>query len=84
MTRPDKLYDQLLQSTNRTVSFRGFVALIEGFGFRPIRTKGSHQSFAHDACPKLLVIQPKGKDAKCYQVREFLDLVEAFGLQSEG
>ncbi|WOE75796.1 type II toxin-antitoxin system HicA family toxin [Alterisphingorhabdus coralli] len=81
MVKPTKLYGLLLQSTNRSVSFRDFVAMVEAFGFVLIRTKGSHQSFAHESCSKLLVIQPKGKDAKRYQVREFLALVEEYGLE---
>ena len=83
MTKPAKLYALLLQSTDRSVDFRDFIALIEAFGFRQARNKGSHQSFAHPACNALLVIQPKGKDAKRYQVREFLGIVEANGLSLE-
>jgi predicted RNA binding protein YcfA (HicA-like mRNA interferase family) len=44
-------------------AFRDFVAVIEAFGFRKARSRGSHQSFVHADCPRLLVIQPKGKDA---------------------
>jgi predicted RNA binding protein YcfA (HicA-like mRNA interferase family) len=80
VTKPAKLYALLLQSTNRSVDFRDFIAMIEAFGFVHARTKGSHRSFAHPTCPKLLVLQPIGKDAKRYQVREFLDIVEEFGL----
>jgi Predicted periplasmic or secreted lipoprotein len=80
MTKPAKLYPLLLQSTDRSVDFRDFLAMIEAFGFRHVRTKGSHQSFAHPECNALLVVQPKGKDAKRYQVREFLGIVEANGL----
>jgi predicted RNA binding protein YcfA (HicA-like mRNA interferase family) len=57
--------------------------MIEAFWFRHMRNKRSHRSYAHPACPRLLVIQPKGKDAKRYQVREFLDMVEEYGLQRE-
>lgn len=80
MTKPAKLYALLLQSTDRTVDFRDFIALIEAFGFVHVRTKGSHRSYAHPACDALLVVQPKGKDAKRYQVREFLGIVEGNGL----
>ena len=80
MTKPAKLCALLLQSTNRSVDFRDFVAMVEAFGFTNHRTKGSHRTFGHPACPVLLVLQPKGKDAKRYQVREFLDMVEEFGL----
>lgn len=80
MTKAAKLYALLLQSTNRSVDFRDFVAMIEAFGFEIIRTKGSHRSYAHPTCDALLVVQPKGKDAKRYQVREFLGIVEENGL----
>lgn len=83
MTKPPKLYALLMQPTSRQISFRDFVALIEAFGFVHARTKGSHQSYTHDACSQILVIQPKGKDAKHYQVRQFLDMVEEFGLTLE-
>lgn len=80
MTKSAKLYALLLQSTNRQVDFRDFVAMVEAFGFENVRTKGGHRSFAHLACNDLLVIQPKGKDAKRYQIREFLDIVQENGL----
>ena len=55
--------------------------MIEAFGFINIRTKGSHRTFAHSESPELLVLQPKGKDAKRYQIRKFLDIVEEYGLK---
>lgn len=54
--------------------------MIEAFGFANVRTKGSHRSFVHPVCPKLLVLQPKGHEAKRYQVREFLAIVEEYRL----
>jgi predicted RNA binding protein YcfA (HicA-like mRNA interferase family) len=80
MVKPSKLYAQFLQSTDRSISFRDFIALLEAFGFGHSRTKGSHLSYKHPTCPRLMVIQPVGKDAKRYQVREFLDLVREFEL----
>lgn len=64
MTKPAKLYALLLQSTDRSVDFRDFIAMVEAFGFEHARTKGSHRSFVHPSCHALLVVQPKGKDAK--------------------
>jgi predicted RNA binding protein YcfA (HicA-like mRNA interferase family) len=80
MTSPAKLYALLLQSSNRSISFRDFVALVEAFGFIYQRSKGSHRSYRHPDCPRLLVIQPDSGDAKRYQVREFLEFIEEFGL----
>ena len=56
MTKPAKLYALLLQSTNRSVDFRDFIAMVEAFGFAHARTKGSHRSFAHPTCHRLLVL----------------------------
>lgn len=80
MTRIDKLYTQVLANPGGQLAFRDFIALIEAVGFRLSRTKGSHRSYVHPSCPKLLVIQPMGKEAKRYQVREFLDMLEEYGL----
>lgn len=44
MTKPAKLYTLLLQSTDRSVDFRAFIAMLEAFGFETVRTKGSHRS----------------------------------------
>ena len=79
MTRIDKLYKQVLANPGGQLSFRDFVILIEAVGFRLSRTRGSHRSYVHASCPRLLVIQPMGKDAKRYQVREF-DMLEEYGL----
>jgi predicted RNA binding protein YcfA (HicA-like mRNA interferase family) len=83
MVKPAKLYTQLLETRRRTVSFRDFVALVLAFGFIEARVRGSHRCFRNPACPRLLVIQPKGNDAKDYQVRELLDMIEEFGLTLE-
>jgi predicted RNA binding protein YcfA (HicA-like mRNA interferase family) len=80
MVKPSKLFALLLESSNRDVTYRDFLALIVALGFVHSRTKGSHQSFVHAKCPKLLVVQPRGKDAKRYQVRELLDMIEEYGL----
>lgn len=83
MTKPAKLYALLLQSTNRAVNYRDFIAMVEAFGFRNIRTKGSHATYVNPTCSSPLVLQPKGKDAKRYQIRNFLDIVEEYGLTLE-
>ena len=83
MTRIDKLYANVLANPGQLLAFKDFITLIEAFGFRHARTKGSHRSYSHPACPRLLVIQPKGKDAKRYQVGEFLDMIEEYSLQRE-
>lgn len=80
MTKPDKLYHLLLTSTSRSVSFRDFERLLLAFGFTLDRTSGSHRQYVHPAIPRAFPVQPGGKDAKRYQLRELLDLVERHAL----
>lgn len=81
MVKPHKLYVQLLQSANRSISFRDFESLLAAFGFEHARTTGSHRQYVHPAIPRSFPVQPEGKDAKRYQVRELLELVEQYGLK---
>jgi predicted RNA binding protein YcfA (HicA-like mRNA interferase family) len=73
----------LLESTARSVSFRDFERLLLAFGFTHDRTVGSHRQYLHPEVPRSFPVQPQDKDAKRYQVREFLELVETYGLDIE-
>lgn len=79
MTRIAKLYSKLL--SGRPLSFVEFQKLLGAFGYRHLRTKGSHMSYRRPDIADILVIQPRAKDAKPYQVQQFLDIVEKFALQ---
>jgi predicted RNA binding protein YcfA (HicA-like mRNA interferase family) len=83
MTKPPKLYGNLLSNAAQTVSFRDFERLLTAFGFNLARVKGSHRAYVHAAVPRPMIVQPRGGDAKPYQVRQFLDMVEEFGLSLE-
>lgn len=80
MTKPSKLYEQLLANPNVTISFRDFQRLVEAVGFVHKRNRGSHRSYKHPKAPGLLTIQPIGKDAARYQVDRLLELVREFDL----
>ncbi|MEO6247046.1 MAG: type II toxin-antitoxin system HicA family toxin [Sphingomicrobium sp.] len=58
MTKPERLYEQLLASTSRTTSFRDFERLVEAFGFTLKRTRGSHRQYTHPKVPAVLTINP--------------------------
>lgn len=82
--KPKRLLERLTRGSLRNVGFSDFVALVEAFGFRVVRTSGSHQIFAHPEIPELLNLQNVGGQAKPYQVRQFLRLVERYNLKLEG
>jgi len=80
VTKPAKLYLNLLANPRQTIGFRDFEAMVVAFGFTLRRTRGSHKQYRHAALPDLLTITDHGKDADTYQVRLLLDIVEEFGL----
>ena len=57
--------------------------LVESFGFELRRTGGSHHIFVHADVPELLNLQEFRGQAKPYQVRQFLRLVERYALKME-
>lgn len=83
MTKTSKLYEKLVANPRGIISFRDFERLLRAFGFVLDRTVGSHRQYVHPIIPRSLPVQPLGKDAKRYQVREFLELVETYGLHIE-
>ena len=80
MTQTAKLYANLLANPRLGISFRDFERLLRAFGFELARTSGSHRQYVHQKLLRPFPVQPEGKDAKRYQVREFLELVEEHGL----
>ncbi|WP_370173432.1 type II toxin-antitoxin system HicA family toxin [Sphingobium abikonense] len=82
MVKPAKLLQQLLQGS-RNLSFPDFQRLLEAFGFRLTRVSGSHHVYGRAGIHRPLIIQPHGKDAKTYQVEQFLDMIEAQGLSMD-
>jgi predicted RNA binding protein YcfA (HicA-like mRNA interferase family) len=78
MTRIAKLYAQVQGGS--CPSFKELCRLAEAFGFRLMRTNGSHHIYQHPDVPGNLNLQPKGKNAKPYQVRQFLALLAEHNL----
>jgi predicted RNA binding protein YcfA (HicA-like mRNA interferase family) len=80
MTQIEKLYAQLVANRS-SMRFSDFRRILETFGFTLDRVKGSHHIFKHPSVDRALSIQPRGDKAKPYQIDQFLDIVEEFGLE---
>ncbi|KQT31743.1 hypothetical protein ASG29_07430 [Sphingomonas sp. Leaf412] len=83
MNQITKTYAWLLENPRGTLSFRDFERLLTAFGFTHVRTVGSHRQYVHPRVQRPFPVQPDGKDAKRYQVREFLDMIAANRLEME-
>jgi predicted RNA binding protein YcfA (HicA-like mRNA interferase family) len=57
--------------------------LVEAHGFALKRVRGGHHIFVHPQVPELLNLQDVGGDAKPYQIRQFLRLVQRYSLTLE-
>jgi predicted RNA binding protein YcfA (HicA-like mRNA interferase family) len=78
-----QLLRRLVQGHLHNVIFADFCHLVEGFGFRLLRVNGSHHIFGQPACPELVNLQNVGGQAKPYQIRQFLRLVERYNISFE-
>ena len=81
--KPRDLMKKLAKGSIRNVPFADAVRLTEGFGFRLSRIRGSHHVFVHDKIPELVNLQEVRGEAKSYQLRQLLRLVERYNLQLE-
>ncbi len=57
--------------------------LVEAFGFTLSRISGSHHIFVHPDIPELVNLQSVKNQAKPYQIKQFLRLVERYDLKLE-
>jgi predicted RNA binding protein YcfA (HicA-like mRNA interferase family) len=67
----------------RNVAFKDMISLVEGFGFKLTRVSGSHHIFTHPSIPELVNLQEVKGEAKPYQIRQFLRLIERYNLKLE-
>lgn len=78
-----RLLRRLSRGALRNVRFAELTDLVQGFGFRLARARGSHHIFTHPAIPGLINLQEVSGEAKPYQIRQFLRLVERYNLSLE-
>jgi len=74
---------QRILAGSRNVPFSDMLLLAGGFGFRLSRIRGSHPIPVHPDVPELVNFQEVGGEAKPYQIRQFLKLVERHRLELE-
>ena len=78
-----KLLKRLSEGQLKNIAFGDMINVVEGFGFRLDRVSGSHHIFIHPAVQELVNLQEVKGEAKPYQIRQFLRLVERYNLRLE-
>ena len=74
---------QKILTGSKNIRFSDMVILVQGFGFTLSRTDGSHHIFTRSDIPELVNLQNIKGQAKIYQIRQFLKLVERHNLKLE-
>ena len=75
-----RLLQKLASGSFNNVSFADARNLVEGFGFKLARTSGSHHIFIHQDIPQQINIQNSGGQAKPYQLRQLVRLIEMYNM----
>ena len=78
-----RLLLRALLAGSKNVRFTDMVGLVEAFGFRLARISGSHHIFVHPSITELVNLQNVNGQAKPYQIRQFLKLMEKSDLKLE-
>lgn len=80
----DRRRQRLLQrilSGSKNIRFADAVACAEAFGFSLSRINGSHHIYVHPDVPELVNLQNVKGQAKPYQVKQLLQIIERHNLQ---
>ena len=83
VVNPRKLLRRVAGGSRSNVAFDDMRRLVEAFGFELSRVSGSHHIFIHPDVPEIVNLQEVGGEAKPYQIRQFLRLVERYALTLE-
>ena len=72
-----------IYGNNKNVKFNDFIIIVESFGFFHTRSDGSHFIYKNNQINEWINLQNKNGEAKPYQIKQFLSLVEKYNLEME-
>ena len=80
MARYDRLLSHILRGTSdANIRFEDLRHLLRRLGFEE-RIRGNHHIFTKDGVEEILNLQPKGRQAKLYQVRQVRAVIVKYRL----
>lgn len=81
--RTGKLLLKLASGQLKNIRFRDIQRLLDDFGFELDRIAGSHHIYTHPDVAEIINIQDVKGEAKPYQIRQIIQLIERYGLAEE-
>jgi HicA toxin of bacterial toxin-antitoxin, len=83
MSKHAKLLGKILSgAADANIPFAGLCHLLQRLGFE-MRVRGSHHIFFKGGVEEILNLQPRGADAKPYQVKQVRDAILKYKLAEE-
>jgi len=77
----DKLFSRVLSGRNdQSIRFSEFTHLLLALGFNE-RINGDHHIFYRENIEEILNLQPKGSQAKAYQVKQVRNIILKYHLE---
>ena len=81
MSKENKIFLKIIEGkSDRNTSFKELCYLLEKMGFQK-RIKGDHHIYFRRGVQEIINIQPRGFDAKPYQVKQVRDLILKYKLE---
>ena len=72
----------LVGTADANIPFDGLCHLLQRLGFQ-MRVRGSHHIFSREGIEEILNLQPRGANAKSYQVKQVRNLILKYKLSEE-
>ena len=83
MSKHPKLLGKILSGTaDANIPLAGLCHLLQRLGF-DMRIRGSHHIFFRSGVEEILNLQPKGADAKAYQVKQVRNVILRYKMAEE-
>jgi predicted RNA binding protein YcfA (HicA-like mRNA interferase family) len=83
MSKRNKIITKVLSGTSdANINFNELRQLLKNLGFDE-RIRSSHHIFTKDEVEEILNLQPKGADAKPYQVKQIRNVIVKYKLAGE-
>lgn len=78
-------FEKLMQKLNsgKSLTFTETKLILRKLGFALQRVSGSHHIYTHPQLDRPVNIQPVGKDAKPYQLKQIRDTISELGLDRQ-
>ncbi len=77
-----KLFRKLVSGSSN-IRFSDLQKVVEAFGFKLSRISGDHHIYSHADVPKIINLQNVKGEAKPYQIKQMLKIIEKYNLKME-